>query len=182
MPLYTPSGGYLEQPGILSVADSWELVQANQYVGTGASSSAVYPTAALGIFAPVRLAQRRTYVRAWWLNGAAVAGNACLGVYTISGTTATQVQTTGAVAQAGTSTMQTSTISWTLDPGLYYLAFSHSEATTGTYWRSPLSTVAARTCGMYQAATQSPLASSVTVVAYASSYCPHYGLAEQAVV
>lgn len=182
MPLSPTLQGTPDWPGILSPADAYELTQAGIFAGAAVAASALYPTAALGLFVPMRLTQRRTYVRAWWLNGTAVAGNACLGVYTISGTTATQLQTTGATAQAGVSTMQTVTISWTLDPGLYYLAFSHSEATTGQYWRAVFSGVVGRTNGLYQAASQSPLAASPTVVAFSSTLLPYFGLAEQAVI
>jgi hypothetical protein len=164
------------------VAENGDIVQAAMFAASGVAASALYPTAALGLFVPVRLTQRRTFVRAWWLNGTAVAGNADLGVYTISGTTATRLQSVGATAQAGVSAMQTVTISWSLDPGLYYLAFSHSEAVTGTYWRGIVSAVIGRTCGLYQAATQSPLAASVTVVAWVGNYLPYFGLAEQAVI
>jgi hypothetical protein len=181
MSLTLPPLGTPELP-VLSAADCNELVQAMNYQAAAVGASALYPTAALAIFVPVRLTQRRTYVRAWWLNGAAVAGNADLGVYTISGTTATKVQSIGATAQAGVSAMQTVTISWTLDPGLYYLAFSHSEATTGQYWRAVPNATIARVSGLYTAATQNPLGASITVAADATAYVPFFGLAEQAVV
>lgn len=181
MGLYLPQEGAPELP-VVSSAECWELVQAQVYQTGAVAASAIYPTAALGIFVPVRISTRRTYVRAWWLNGAGIAGSADLGVYTISGTTATRAQSVGATVQAGASVMQTATISWTLDPGLYYLAFSHSEAAVGTYWRAVPNATVARISGLYQAATQSPLAASVTVVADTTSYVPYFGLAEQAVV
>lgn len=168
-------------PAVLSSAECYDLVQAMNYQAAALAASALYPTAALGIFVPVRLSQRRTFIRAFWLNGSVVAGNADLGVYTISGTTATRLQSVGATAQAGVSTVQTVTISWTLDPGLYYLAFSSSDATTAQYWRAAPNGTIARQCGLYQAATQSPLAATPTVVADATAYVPFFGLSEQAV-
>lgn len=181
MPLSSPFAGTPELP-ILSSADCLELVQATQYQGAAVAASSVWPTAGLACFVPIRLSQRRTYVRAWWLNGTAVSGNSCLGVYTISGTTGTQLQTTGAQLQAGLSTMQTFTISWTLDPGMYYLAFSHSDG-VGTYFRPTVSALAGRVSGCYQATTQSPLAASPTVAVYSTASCiPYFGLAEQSVV
>lgn len=182
MPLTLPAGGTPELP-VVSSAD-WELSNAMMSHGSANSASAVYPTAGLGLFTPFRLSQRRTYVRAWWLNGTAVMTGTPvdLGVYTISGTTATKLQSIGATAQTGTSAMQTVTISWTFDPGLYYLAFSHSEAVTGQYWRGVPNAFVGRTMALFQAASQSPLTASPTVVAWATAYMPFFGLAEQSVV
>jgi hypothetical protein len=182
MALTLPPDGTPELP-VVSSAECTEFIQSQSYHAGAAGASAVYGTAGLGLFVPFRLTQRRTYVRAWWLNGAAVAGNAQLGVYTISGATGTQVQATAATAQAGVSAMQTVTISWTFDPGLYYLAFSSSDATTAAYWRATMGNATiGRTVGMFQAASQSPLTASPTVVAYASLVLPYFGLAEQSVI
>lgn len=166
---------------VVSSGDSFEYLQSGIAVNAGSPASTVWSGAAVGIFVPIRLTQRRTYVRAWWSNGTAVAGNIDLGVYTISGATGTKLQSTGATLQAGASTLQTVTISWTFDPGLYYLAISSSDATTATTFRSSAAAVYARNTGCFQAATQSPLATPVTVVAYAQTGMPFFGLAEQAV-
>jgi|KBSMisStaDraftv2_1062788.scaffolds.fasta_scaffold73611_3 hypothetical protein len=182
MPLTLPPTGVPELP-VLSSADCYELIQAMAYQSNGTAASALWPGSGYAVFVPVRITQRRTYQRAWWCNGSAVAGNADLGVYTISGTTGTRLQSIGATAQAGTSALQQVTINWTFDPGLYYLAFSHSEATTGQYWRAQPNATAGRISGIYNVASgQSPLAASPTVAIYNQTYIPLFGLSESAVI
>lgn len=72
----------------------------------------------------------------WWYNGNTAAGNIDAGIYTANtgGTTITRLCSTGAVAQSGTATLQSTNITAAsgirLEPGTYYLAISNS--TTGT--------------------------------------------------
>ena len=149
----------------------------------GAGASAVWPVANTAYFVPIRIDQARTYQRAWWLNGATAAGNVDVGIYTISGTTATRVVASTAAAQAGLSVMQVATTftTTTIGPGLYYLAMSCSLA-TATVWRSNPSFVMLRASGLYQAATAHPLPATATVVAHAASFVPVFGFSELATI
>lgn len=68
----------------------------------------------------------------WWYNGSTVAGNNDAGIYTVNtnGTTITRLCSTGAVAVANASTLQSANISTSelrLEPGTYYLAISNSS-------------------------------------------------------
>jgi hypothetical protein len=152
------------------------------FMAVGTPSSAVWPTAATAFFYPVYLSQPRTYTKAWWLNGATAAGNVDVGIYTISGTTATRVVASTAAAQAGVSAMQVAGTftTTTIGPGLYYLAMACSLA-TATVWRSPMQVAFfSRAAGAYQAATAHPLPASITVVAFTNIILPIFGFSENA--
>jgi hypothetical protein len=152
------------------------------FMAVGTPSSAAWPTAATALFFPVYVSQPRTYTKAWWLNGATAAGNVDVGIYTISGTTATRVVASSAVAQAGVSAMQVATTftTTTIGPGLYYLAMACSLA-TATVWRSPTQVAFfSRAAGCYQAAAAHPLPASITVVAFTNIILPIFGFSENA--
>jgi hypothetical protein len=159
-----------------------ELASASLWAASS-GGSAVWPTANLAMFFPVRLSQARTYSKAWWLNGATAAGNVDVGIYTIAGATATRVVASTAEAQAGVSAMQVAGTftTTTIGPGLYYLAMSSTKATT-TVWRSVASYTALRQMGCFQAATSSPLPATATVVAITNSLIPVFGFSEDAAI
>lgn len=169
----------LPDPVVLStMTDS----MANLAAATAIGASSAFPTAATAYFFPVKLSRARTYTKAWWLNGATAAGNVDVGIYTISGTTATRVVASTAVAQAGVSDIQVATTftTTTIGPGLYYIALSASLA-TATFWRSNLNSMLLRGL-VFQAATSHPLPATATVAAISSSYVPVFGFAERATV
>lgn len=129
-------------------------------------------------FYPFRIDQPRTFVKAFWLNGSVVAGNVDVGIFTISGTTATRVVASTAEAQATVSVRQVAATftTTTLTPGLYYLALSASSA-SATFWTSnPAAYSLKPSC--FQASSSHPLPSSVTVVAIANGSVPVFGLSE----
>jgi hypothetical protein len=170
----------LPEPPVLSVMT--DDIASAFFVAVGTASSAVWPTANTALFFPVYVSQPRTYTKAWWLNGATAAGNVDVGIYTISGTTATRVVASTAVAQAGVSAMQVATTftTTTITPGLYYLAMACSLA-TATVWRSPLQAAfIGRAAGAYQAASAHPLPASITVVAMTNTILPIFGFSENA--
>lgn len=148
-----------------------------------AGASGTWPTANTAFFYPVKLSQARTYTKAWWLNGATAAGNVDVGIYTISGATATRVVASTAVAQSGVSAMQVAGTfaTTTIGPGVYWLAMACSLA-TATVWRANPSGLLPRGCGCFQAATSHPLPSSATVVAFSASLVPVFGFAELATI
>ncbi len=151
--------------------------------GSQSGASGTWPTAATAYFYPVYLSQPRTYTKAWWLNGATAAGNVDVGIYTISGATATRVVASTAVAQAGVSAMQVAGTftTTTIGPGLYYLAMACSLA-TATVWRDAPASHIPRVMGIYQAAASHPLPASATVVAMSGAHIPVFGFSENAAI
>ncbi len=147
--------------------------------GSVGGASGTWPTAATAYFYPVYLSQPRTYTKAWWLNGATAAGNVDVGIYTISGATATRVVASTAVAQAGVSAMQVAGTftTTTIGPGLYYLGLSCSSA-SATLWRSSPPVYAMRTGHIFQSVTSHPLPSSASLVVVASAQIPVFGFSE----
>ena len=150
-----------------------------------AGASAVWPTANTAFYYPVYLPVSRTFVKAWWLNGATAAGNVDVGIFTISAATATLVVASTAEAQAGVSAMQVATTfaSTTLAPGLYYLAMSMSLI-TGTRFGAAAQATLLKSMGCYQRATAHPLSTNGAgvVVAMANSTVPVFGFSERAAI
>lgn len=64
--------------------------------------------------------------KAWWHNGGTVAGNVEVAVYSAA---LAKVATTGSVAAAGVTAVQSAALSTTLTAGQYYLWVSASDAT-----------------------------------------------------
>ena len=180
MTYYPPASG-LPDPVMLSSITDDIAVMAQMAGGTPGSQTW---TANLAIFVPVRLSQPRTYVKAWWVNGAAAAGNVDVGIYTLSGTTLSRVVASTAEAQGTISTLQVAATftTTTIGPGLYYLALSGTSS-TGTFWRASLQgTQLTRAAGVFTASTSSPLPSSATAAATAVSIIPVFGFSEQAAI
>lgn len=152
-------------------------------VTTTGGGSAVHPTAAKAYFYPVRLTQPRTYTKAWWLNGATAAGNVDVGIYTVSGTTATRIVASTAEAQGTISVMQVAGTftTTTIGPGLYYIALSASLG-TATFVRAQVGIIHARGLGVFEAATAHPLPSSITVTQILTTYGPAFGFSERSTV
>jgi hypothetical protein len=158
---------------------STDMVSLANMAASAAISSA-WGTNNKAVLVPVTIASTHTYVKAAWLNGATATGNVDVGIYTISGTTATRIVASTAEAQTGTSVCQVAAAftTTTLEPGLYYLAMSCSS-TSATCWR--LSGVAAgawRPGGVYQMTTAHPLPSSGTVATYTNTFLPIFGFSE----
>ncbi len=161
-----------------------------QFTGLGLFPAAVgastaWPTANTAFYYPVYLPVARTYTKAWWLNGATAAGNADVGIFTISGTTATLVVASTAQAQSGVSAMQVATTftTTTLAPGLYYLATSASLATQ-TRWANATSSWILKAAGCFARASAHPLSTNGAgaVVVIGNSIVPVFGFSEVAAI
>lgn len=152
---------------------------------SAAGSSAVWPSSDLALFYPIPVSDvPRTYTKAWWVNGSAVAGNVDVGIYTFSGATGTRVVASTAEAQSGVSVMQVAATfpATTLLAGVqYWIAMSCSSG-TATTWKAAPAALTLRAVGCFQAATSHPLTASPTAVAMASSYIPLFGFSENAAV
>lgn len=152
-------------------------------VSVGGGASAVYPGPNVALFFPVLLAGGHTYNSAFWLNGATVAGNVDVGIYTISGATATRVVASTAEAQAGISDIQipTAFAATSIGPGLYYLAIS-CTVNTATFWRASIGGSVLRRAGCFRATASSPLPATATVASASDSYVPIFGFSESATI
>lgn len=167
---------------------SWSTVTAADLAGLtnpGTATSTTWPSAALALFVPLPvLARPRTMVKAWWINGTVAAGNVDVGIYTISGTTATRVVASTAEAQGTVSTLQVAAAftSTTLQPGVQYYGAMSCSLGTATVWRTLAVNPLVRALGCYQAATSHPLPSTATVVAVANQVLPAFGFSEVAAI
>jgi len=144
-------------------------------VGSSTMGSAIWTTANLALFFPFVLTGRHTYVRACVCNGTAVSGNFDIGVYSRTGT---RLFSTGAQAQAGISQIQPITVSWTLDPGDYYMALVFNNIVATCSRTSPAAASLATT-GCKQMATAYVLPTTATLVDTTTSYVPVFGISEK---
>ena len=175
--LTAPVGGMPDPPVLTSMTEAMTNLS---HALTSSGVSGAWPTAALAYFFPVRLTRARTYVRAFWLNGATAAGTVDVGVYTIAGTTATRIASCGPQTQAGVSALQIFTpTAFTIGPGLYYLAMSCSLG-TATVWRSAGGSNAPFRPFCYQATSQSTLGATPTVASFGGTTIPVFGFSELA--
>ena len=82
---------------------------------------------------------------------------------------------TGLTAQSGTSTLQAVSMSYTLSPGEYYMAFGTSSATS-TFLRWTQGTQVSRLAGYYTAASVIALPATVTFAAPQVNDIPVFGI------
>ena len=179
---YSPPATGQPDPMVLSsMTDDVSAVIA--YTGGNGATSAW--TANLAVFVPVRLTQRHTYIKAFWVNGSAVAGNVDVGIYTLSGTTLTRVVASTAEAQATINVLQVATTftTTTIGPGVYYLALS-STSTTSQFWRGGTQSITGNAiAGAFQVATASPLPTTATTAAAGTQFVvPVFGFSENAAI
>ncbi len=138
----------------------------------GSAVSAVYISANLAIFVPFSLTRPVRTTLLWTANGAAVSGNMDVGVYDENGV---KLISTGAIAQAGVSTLQTFVVASTqFGPGRFYLALSHSDA-IGRYYNAPAPAITLKMAGVLQMAAAHPLPATANFATMAFAYLPAFG-------
>lgn len=151
----------------------------NLAFGTGSSlmintpGSAVWPSANVALFWPVRLAVPVTVTVLWWANGATASGNVDCGIYDAEGN---RLLSTGSTAQTGTTAIQSVNVTDTvIPPGLIYLALAMDNV-TGTINRVVMgNATACQLAGMHQQATAFALPATATFAAMAQNYVPMAG-------
>ncbi len=150
---------------------------------TVVGGSALWPTSQLAIYVPFRIWTPYLVKAVWWANGAATAGTADVGIYTVGGTL---LANSTATTQTGTSTIQTVTLGTALllSPGSYYMAMLGSTGTTAQYQRIAVVTPTyfAAPGWAQQAVGASTLPATATLAAYAQSYQPLFGIASTTVI
>lgn len=111
--------------------------------------------------------------RMFWVNGATIAGNTDVGIYTEAGA---RIYSTGSTVSAGASLPQYDTgTPFLLGPGSYYMAYVN-DGTTGRTWGSTAVTAAAgRFMGLQQMASALPLPATATLAQWAIIGLPLFG-------
>lgn len=164
----------------LSVLSAQALGIGLQALGGTAPSSGTWTSTSRAIFVPFALAAPFQVRKVWWANGATLGANADCGVYSIGGTL---LGSTGSTAQAGTSVVQSVSLSLLLQPGSYYVALVLSN-TTGTVLRTTAltTTLGQPTLGIAQQATAFPLPATATLAVAGSAFLPLFGITSASVI
>lgn len=156
-----------------SLADAWLYL-------TGSPSAAVWPTANLAIYVPIRISSRVVVQKFWFGSGSAGSGNVDMGLYDAAGVAVISVAT---AAKGAANTEQVIDVTDTaVGPGLYYIGLS-SDSGTDTYSRWSLTAPSAAAAGVYTEAAAYPLPSTATfALDQANTYVPLVGLLLEATV
>ena len=125
----TPGGsllnGTIHSLGLASMIGDWAMVRR-----AASATSTAWTTANDAVYIPFIVEVPVTAFQMGIENGATLGGNVDVGIYDINGV---RLVSSGSVAQAGVSTIQTFDITDTpLTPGIYYMAFA-SNSTTATF-------------------------------------------------
>jgi hypothetical protein len=145
-------------------------------------TSNAWPSGSFAILTPFYLQSRMYVDTMYWINGATVAGQVDMAVYTEDGT---KIFGTGPVLQSGTTSLQFNSLSpeWELGPGVYYLALvaSSGSATFRSAFNSLSTGAMAQVLGMACAPAQYPLPLTITgtLRTMSSDYIPAYGISSE---
>jgi hypothetical protein len=167
-------------PNALSVLNPLFIISSTCNLASGgfrlpAFNSTAWPSANRAYFVPFRLPYEVTVQHAWVLNGATVSGNVDIGIYSVDGT---RIASTGSTAQAGTSAVQSISLSATLGPGLFYMALAVSNTTATVYKASvPGASMQMMGCAMQNSALPLPAtATLISVTSAGGNYLPEFGI------
>ena len=144
-------------------------------------TSTVWPAANLAIYAPVVIDEDTKVTQLWTVNGAAVAGNVDIGLYSVDGV---RLASAGSTAQSGVNLMQKFDITdLYLGPGTYYLAVSLSDAATATLGGQTQTTaVWGKIVGLAEETSALPLPAVATFATYTRLFLPLIGFVGDAVL
>jgi len=133
----------------------------------GIFTNVTWPVANTAFFIPFRIPYAVTAIGMQIYNGTAVSGNLDAGIYSAEGT---KIVSSGSIAQAGTSAVQTVSLTATvLAPGLYYMALVLNNATGVVTVTSASTFQICRAMGMLKQATAFPLPATAAFVALSVS-------------
>lgn len=152
----------------ISATDFWAL------------AAGVWPSQNLALFFPFFVARPMSVVKGFWFNGATVANNVDLGVYSEDGVL---LGSTGSVVQATVSALQSAamTAGLAIGPGVFYLALV-SDSTTATFFRATPTALNLIPSGAAQVADAVPLSATVTLASMAQAYVPVFGISLRSLV
>lgn len=172
------AGGSSVAPNVISTM-SQEMVGSLLVNPTVGASGDGYPAANRAIFVPFRLGFGSTLKRLFWMNGTAVSGNVCIGLYNAS---FTRLLTSGSVAQVGTSVVQVYDPTDTpLVAGLYYIGIALDNGSGRlafyTFGEGSINDGAAalRAAGVFKQNTAFPLPNPAVPAAVTDDYLPFVG-------
>ena len=178
--MFSPPGAVMPTPMVISSCNSLFGAWTSGYAESAtAPASATGITANQAIYVPFVVTQPTTWTRGWWYNGSVGAnqGNVAVGIYDEAGN---RLATTGAVAAAGDSVVQTAAFSASvfLYPGVYYVAYEPSASGVNATFGYSASLPRGRFAGCYtQAVGSHPLPATATFATWASFVMPLYGIA-----
>jgi hypothetical protein len=142
-------------------------------------ASGTWATADLAIFHPIRLAMPVVVSQFWVVNGATVADNFDIGVYSLDGTL---IASTGSTVQAGTNAVQSVDVAdFTIGPGGFYLAIVFHDITSTTFGSAP-NLATSKMLGMAQMAAAFPLPAVATLATTVSYRVPIYGMSTRVTI
>jgi hypothetical protein len=142
------SGRLTSPTGLVSISPfSPCSIQSSYYNIIGIPASQTVPAANRAIIYPFRLTAPILVQQLWCFNGAVVAGNIDIGIYSED---MTRLVSTGAIAQAGINQAQVFNIADILiGPGIFFLAFSCSDAAARLFRGFTDGTAITRLFGVY---------------------------------
>jgi hypothetical protein len=165
-------------PTVTVIPSSLESLSA-QMGGSGAPTSAAFPTSNRAIFIPFRLSRPTLFVKMFTWNGTTASGNIDVGLYDKDGT---RIVSKGSTAHTGTSVIQEFDITDTLlNAGLFYLAVAMDNSTAHLF-RKSVNNVIMKFAGCYQMASAFPLPATATFAAVSNSYIPIVGATTRSVI
>lgn len=124
-----PFNPVISDPPVLNNASEW----LRQTGLAPLATSAIWTTASQSVATMVRVRQKMTVKKLYAFNGAAVSGNACIGLYqqhSLGSNSFDRLITSGSVGQAGVSQWQEfNTTDTVIGPGIYWLAYNLDNIT-----------------------------------------------------
>ena len=144
------------------------------------TTSITWTTANDAIYIPFYIQVSLTAYQMAIENAATVAGNVDVGIYDVNGV---QLVSSGSVAMAGATAIQTLDITDTvLNPGTYYMAFA-SNSTTATFFGNSAATAEfLRMYGVRQQATAFALPATATFAVPTRTQVPNLAIATKATI
>ncbi len=156
------------------------LGQALERVGGSFGVSTAWGTNNLAVYIPFEVYEPITVVKMSINNGSVVAGNADVGIYDFA---LNRRVSSGSVAQAGASAIQTFDITDTLlQAGMYYMALALSNTTATVAGWVSVTVPEGRMLGLAQQATAFPLPNPAVFAAYAQAFVPLISMSLKATI
>lgn len=177
---FPQSGGIATPTHLPSISQFSGAYSAQAIVETATIASMASPGEKVAAFIPCFLPWPYPVARAFWVNGSAAGGNVDVGAYTKEGT---RIFSTGATAATGNNEIQYVDVTDLLLPaGLFYMAIVNDSATTANrlFGLSNITANPGRMGGLVQMAAASPLPSTATFAAWATSGLPIFGFTKTA--
>lgn len=143
-------------------------------MNSAALASAIWPTANMAIYMPMRVVSPVTVDRIGLWNGTVVSGNFDVGIF--DGVSKVKLGSTGATAHTGTSVTQQAALTATLvlPRGFYFVGIAFDNITARLFRRT-LGFIHLNTCAGFRSELSAyPLPATATMVVPSTTYIPMY--------